>query len=396
MLDSKLKYCLFYIILICLTVSVYSETNLTEQPAWILFEMGILEMNKGEYGEALALFQLAQLKRTQEISLNPNSDIQGFPEVEMALGDIFLRTEPEIAEIHYQAAYKLKDDFYIENEKYIVLYKLVELYKYYYRPIVDPDSEMYFTKMRDTLLAILEEDNNYYENTYLFYDNLFIDCIADYGFNKFFELYRLNNVIMTKAHAELGLYYYLNNDTYQSIKQFLFYFAIVLDEIYNELTYLEFNLEDQLLYKMGIHEPDYGFHSYEPYIIALVLTAEEDTRLKQYLTDIEFYKNLYYLGMAIYNSIETDWARDILYDQIIKEFLDAILIAEQLEYDTATEVVNDRLTEEMIVDQITEKMVYKAIEVLDIVIKSTNAGEYRNLAQNSRNDMIFQYDFLKY
>mgnify|MGYP000167816855 CR=1 FL=1 len=99
--------------------------------------------------------------------------------------------------------------------------------------------------------------------------------------------------------------------------------------------------------------------------------------------------------MAIYNSIETDWTRDILYDKIVKEFKDNILIAEQLAYRTATEVVNDRLTEEMIADQITEKMVYKAIEVWDIVINSTNAGEYGDLAQNSKYDMWDQYDFFK-
>ncbi len=395
MLNNKLKYCLFYIILICLTVLGYSEPNLSEQPAWILYEMGIREMNEGEYGEALNLLQLALRKRELEISLDPGLDVQGFPEVEMAMGDIFLRTEPKIAEMHYQAALQLKDDFYIEDEKYIVLYKLVELYKYYYRPLVDQESGIYFDKMRDTLLSIIQEDKNYYDYSYQFYSNLFMNCIINYGFNKFFELYRLDNTIVSKAHAELGLYYFLNEDTYESIKHYLFYFAIVLDEIYNALEYSEFNLEEQIEYKAEIHRPDYAEDLFEPYLIGLILTAEENTRLKQYLTDIELYKNLYYFGLALYNSIETDWAREMLYDQIVKEFLDKILIAEQFDNTTASRIVEDRLTEEMIREQIIEKLSFRAIEVWDIAINSENSGNYGELAFTGKYDLIFEYDFLK-
>lgn len=393
--SGYVKYFLYIIFIFVVLITASGETNLSEKPAWILYEMGIREMGEGEYGDALNLFQLALQKRNEEILSDPDSKAAGFPEVEEALGDIFLRTEPEIAEMHYLSALGLKNDFYVENEKYTVYYKLSDLYKYYYRPYESDENKVYFDKMRDILLDVINEDPDYYNNTYNFYSNIFVICIMNYGFNKFYELYRLDNNIVSKAHSELGFYYFLNKNYYESIKHFLFYFAITLNEIYNELSYTELNLEEQIEYYKEVLRPEHSYDLYDPLVIGLLNTAEEDRALKQYLMDIEFYKNLYYLGEAINNSIDAEWANEMLYDQIVKEFLDETLIAKQLDYSTASQVVDDLLTEDLIKEKVTEKLVYKALEVWDIIIKSDSTGPFGEQAFMSKSDLVLKYDFLK-
>ena len=89
---------------------VFSQ-KISDEPAWVFYEKGKREVDNRELGNAVYYFQLAIEKNNQ------------FPEVEMALGDLYLEEgEFALSEIKYKLAYDLRNYFIILDDRYAVLY----------------------------------------------------------------------------------------------------------------------------------------------------------------------------------------------------------------------------------------------------------------------------------
>ncbi len=260
-MKNKGFYLIFFLGLVLIAGHINAQDSSKQTPAWILYERGKAELerrDKKELGEAIRFFLQA-------------IDAAGiFPEAEVALGDVYL-AEGEIilAEKQYKKAYSLKNSFHIPQDKYLVLYKLAGLYKYHKD----------YQKMELRLKEILQ-DQSY--NTNLQFVRSFMDIYWEKGLDHLFRLYRMSGVVFsTKAHAELGWFYYKTGKFDKSIKHSLFALNIIVTEAVIELR--SFN-------------PLYEYIDLKSFIISAVSRLN----IREYLFETDIYRILYYLAAADY------------------------------------------------------------------------------------------------
>ncbi len=126
-----------------------------------------------------------------------------YPEVYKLIGDIYkLEGEYVFAEEYYKKALDYSDVLNIPNDKYELLYALVEISE------INED----FNRMEIRLLNILTEDKSF--NNKALSKALLNNFVSNKNdcFEKFFELYRGNNYFSLKAYSKLSEYYYSLKD----------------------------------------------------------------------------------------------------------------------------------------------------------------------------------------
>lgn len=233
--------------------------------AWILYEKGHIEYAKREYGEALRLFKVALEKAGI------------FPEAEVAIGDVFWQSgEATLAEEQYWKAYELRNSFYIQEDKYIVLYKLA----YLYRAIEK------YKKMEETFLLILDDDPYYADSAKSNIRYVILDMYFETGFDHLTRLYRFtesSSLMAVTAYAELGWFYYRTGRYALSITDLLFAILPVISESVNELRR---------------YDPDYEYTSLPDFIEKAFFRDN----IRRYLVESQIFENLYYLASSTYAS----------------------------------------------------------------------------------------------
>ena len=282
---TKNKLIILMIILLFVCVYIYSENE--NEPSWVLYEKGLKYMNEGEYGEALSVLKMALIQKENE-NINNGIDYYGYPEVELAFGDIFLNVEPDLAIGHYENAYNLREYFYIPDDKYLVLYRLADLYR-------TINGQPDYKSMEETYLLILNEDRFYYNDWFLNYKQPFLNTFLNLGLDKLMELYRLEKPGMVKAHTELGWLYYsdtIDKDLKKSIQHYLFSIVLILSEIYEEIIATD-------------------LHFKYTTVNDLLIYAIQKDNILAYVNESELYKCIYYLAIVINDSKETSWAKEI-------------------------------------------------------------------------------------
>ncbi len=242
---------------------------LTETPTWLLFEKGVLEMDRGEYGNALRLFLQAQeMKRI-------------YPEVEIAIGDIYkMQGEIKIAEKQYLKAFEQKKAFDISDDKYTALYRLARLYK----------EQQENEKWREILEKVLEEDQNYFRDRFQRLHDAFLKVFLDRGIDRLLVLYRLESKHATYAHGELGEYYnksFLTSRTGRrqqaesAMVHYLFAVVTLLSDVIEEIRFWD---------------PEFLFTDLK----SLLTRVAGRPQLLEYVRDTAIFKYLYYLAVASY------------------------------------------------------------------------------------------------
>ena len=244
----------------------------SEEPSWLLMERGLREMDEGEYGRALYLF-------------NKVLDLETWnPEAEMAIGDIlFIEGEVELAEEQYEKAYQQRESFIVPEDVYTVLYKLADLYKVTGRT---EDWEASLTR-------ILAENATHYTDTFLRQREIYLDMYLEKGLDKLLELYRLERIPEAKAHWELAELYYRSGvfDRTALIHRLFGIVAIVSDAI------VEYRRVDPL----------YQFTDLAEF---LELSSRRGNIASYYLT-ADLYEHLYYLGVSTFRFGEEAMARQL-------------------------------------------------------------------------------------
>ena len=240
------------------------EVLAEDQPAWILYEMGKAELeskDKKDLGEAVNIFRQAIEKAGI------------YPEAEVALGDIyFIEGEFVLAEKQYKKAYEFRKSFISPDEQYALLYKMAELYK----------NRKYYMAMEDHLLRILKDQPYFNDDDYSQFRASFQDIYVKKGLDHLFKLYRIEGAVFsTKAHAELGWFYYLSGRFIPSILHSLFALNILISNAVTELRRFD---------------PQYEYAELKIFVDR----ALSRSNIREYFSRSNFFRILYYLAVSNY------------------------------------------------------------------------------------------------
>ncbi len=249
-------------LLIALIVCITAAFRIHGEETWVIFERGKDRFRNKEYGSALALFKQAVAEK------------KNFPEAEIAIGDVYAASsEFALAEAQYRKAIRLASYFEYPEKIYIARYRLADLYK------KSKNNKL----LEETLLSVLAEDKDYYENAYLKYREVFPKLYLSQGPDRLLALYRMPlKPFFLKAHSELSLYYYRHGRFEQSLSHSLVSLVSIMS-----VTISEIKNEDPLFKFTGLE--------------SLVNTAMQYESTREYLTEkASVFTILYYLANASY------------------------------------------------------------------------------------------------
>ena len=258
---------------ILLLVLIFPVSSQEEaDPVWLMYHTAVLQMEQGEYGEALRLFNILLERKAI------------YPEVEMALGDIFLiEGETALAERHYLKAYNQKTYLEIPDDSYTILYRLANLYQ----------MELSYVEWANSLDRILKENQQYYEDIFGRNQDSFLKVFRESGFFRLLQLYRVDHPAVGRAHSGLGEFHY-RTGRYEP--EALVHYLFALIAIFSEAI-------DALL----DYDSGYRFDSLENLLKAL----QRRDRIREYLVEERLYENLYYLAASASAAGYEEQARDL-------------------------------------------------------------------------------------
>ncbi len=245
-----------------LGLAVASLSFADEEPWWLLYETGRQEMDRGEYGRALHLFaKVLDLKQQRP----------AFPEVQMALGDIYrIEGEKELAARQYAKAYNQKLHFLSPLDAYTVLYRQASLYK----------NDDKFDSWLTVLQTLLKEDREYYSDVFSRLREALLNIYRDKGLDRLLQLYRLDYRPVGPAHAQMGEYHNrFGSSKQEAVVHYLFAVVILLTDAIEEVRRTE---------------PAYSFRD----VRSFFEHAARRRNVMEYLYRVDIFKQLYYLGVA--------------------------------------------------------------------------------------------------
>jgi tetratricopeptide (TPR) repeat protein len=155
--------------------------------AWMVYEEGNRLFEQREYGLALQRYKEAVARAGI------------LPEAEAAIGDVYrAEGELDLALGQYEKAYNHRNSLVVPGQRYEILYRKAAIYR---------DQELY-KLMEDTLVKILEDDTNWSGGKNA---RLRTQVEANFyarGIDQVLRLYRFKPSFASRAHSELGWFYY--------------------------------------------------------------------------------------------------------------------------------------------------------------------------------------------
>lgn len=275
---SRFQFWTLATLILCLAAPLHSQaqTASSREQAWILYEQGKArqeDRDRPEPGEALYLYRQA-IERAGI-----------FPEAEMAIGEIFLREGAlALAEEQFKKALENSPAFLIPAQKYLVRYRLADLYELQGR----------HRDMERELMAIVVDQPQYAERSPRQLTDVIVDTYLLRGLDQVFTLYRMEeSAFATAAHAKLGWMTYRNGRYTPSITHSLFALDIVVTEAVREFR------------RGGV--PDFAYSN----LTEFARVAAGRPAVRTYLLESAFSEMLYYLATATHAAGRTMRAREI-------------------------------------------------------------------------------------
>jgi hypothetical protein len=232
-------------------------------PAWLLYEEGNALFEQREFGRALQRYKDA-------------IDAAGIlPEAEAAIGDVY-REEGELglALDQYQKAWSHRNSLVVSSVRYDIQYRMASVYR---------DQELY-RLMEDTLLAITADDPNWGkgQNTRL---RTQVEILYySKGMDQVLRLYRFADSFATRAHADLGWFYYRTGRFPQAVSHTLYAVMAGASEI------ARYHRE---------RDVEWEFTSFD----ALLRSTEGNRELTGFAEGADLYRNTYYLACSTWASM---------------------------------------------------------------------------------------------
>jgi tetratricopeptide (TPR) repeat protein len=252
-----------------------------------LIEQYIAE--RGQLDAAAALNELyyrvgrAGLHNSTQAALEHLDRFKSYPEADYWIGETYrLMGENEIALRQFEAALLAVDR--MENPSFAVeiRYRIADIERLRQR----------YDEMEHQLLTILERDALWVQDDSNFIREAMARTIENSGINRFLRMYRHKNTGTEKAHRLLGLHFYDSGQYEKALPHLTFAFLIQNTTIIDEIIAEQF---------------DFGFTNLEDMVDAFARRPE----IKNYLREVDFYKTVYYLAAALYDSDSTAPAREL-------------------------------------------------------------------------------------
>lgn len=261
----------FFLILTFSFVSfnLYSknDTEADYKPLWLRMDEAVQLVESGEIGEAVYSFRKIL------------EDVPGNPESEMWLGLIFDKeNEYDLAISHLELALEHKKQLVILEDLYRILYRLADIH------LKVGDYSAYV----DNLSSVIEFSDEKIKN-----DNLktaMLNVLREKGYDKFIELYRLENRISLKANSLLGKYYFEDEKWGLATEYLMQATGSIISSSIEEIKNLD---------------PDYIFlidESTDKSLENVFDLVNSIPVLKEYFKSNSFYEHFYYLGKSLMNS----------------------------------------------------------------------------------------------
>jgi tetratricopeptide (TPR) repeat protein len=232
-------------------------------PAWLLYEEGNALFEQREFGKALQRYKDA-------------IDAAGnLPEAEVAIGDVY-REEGELglALAQYQKAWSRRNSLVVTNARYDIQYRIASVYR---------DQEM-FKLMEDTLLAITADDPNWGKGQNTRLRTQVETLYFSKGLDQVLRLYRFADSFATRAHADLGWFYYRTGRFPQAVSHTLYAVIAGASEI------ARYHRE---------RDVEWEFTSLE----ALLRSTAGNRELIEFAEGTDLYRNTYYLACSTWASM---------------------------------------------------------------------------------------------
>ncbi len=179
--------------------------------------------------------------------------------------------ELEVALPLYQKALRYETLLEIPDEAREIRYILADIHA----------SRREYNEMEARLLEILQGDELWASSRDSFTRDAMLRTIVNEGLDRFLLLYRNRATSIYRAHRDLGLYYYRTGRHDRAVRQLTFAFLIGSSAAIEELRRLD--------------------HEFEFSRFSAVLDAGRGREsVRNFFSDTEFYKTMYYLGAAFY------------------------------------------------------------------------------------------------
>ncbi|TVQ38383.1 MAG: hypothetical protein EA384_09195 [Spirochaetaceae bacterium] len=229
-----------------------------QTPPWVLYEQGMQLLEQGRFGEALRRFRAAARQRAP------------FPEAEVGIGRV-LQAEGsfDLAVRQYRTALEQSYAFEVPQTAYLVRYLIADVHR------LRGDSRAYEQK----LLEIAGQEAAFSDPGLEDRRAAYLDVLRNRGLDRLMVLYRIDDGFSHRAHRELGMHL----------------FDHARDGALEHLTFAVMKGFTRLVGELRQRQFDYRYTT----AVDVLADAHEVRYLSDYLEREDFYRTLYYLGLAL-------------------------------------------------------------------------------------------------
>ncbi len=233
------------------------------ETAWFTYEEAQALYEQREFGKALQFYKDA-------IALAGN-----LPEAEVGIGDVYREEgELDLALSQYRKALNRAGSLRVPLARYDIQYRIASVYR---------DRELY-KLMEDTLAAITADDPNWGREAGARIRGQVESLYYGKGLDQVLRLYRFSDSFATRAHAELGWFYYRTGRFPLAVSHLLYAVIPGASEI------------------AGWHrerDVEWEFTSFE----SLLASAAAHRDLADFAQESGLFRNTYYLACATWASM---------------------------------------------------------------------------------------------
>jgi tetratricopeptide (TPR) repeat protein len=252
--------------------------------------------DRNRYEAAAALKELyyriprESLGNSAQKVLEELNRLKSYPEAEYWIGEVYrLEGETLIALGQYEKALSQRELFETPGFDVEILYKTAELQRL----------RQNYPEMEKRLLEIIEgngpdgrpRDFLWTGDARSLARNAMAKTLETQGMVRFLTLYRYTNPAVERAHRLLGSFYYATGRHIPAADHLMFAFLIQTSTLIDEVLKYQF---------------DYTFTG----LAALIDETTRRPALSAYMAGVEYYKTMYYLGVALYGSLKINAARE--------------------------------------------------------------------------------------
>ena len=240
-------------------------------PAWLQLAQGKNAFAESDNGRALQLFRAS-------IAAGGDS-----PEAEMWIGRVFeVEGETQLAIDQYNRALAMKRQFLIPDDAIAVQYSLANLYM----------NTGQYGQYEVALRAIVAQDSYFSDPSRASMRDAMMRILRDGGLDRLLTLYRFRDERPVRAHSDLGVFAY-RTGRYQDAEL--------------NLTFAVITMLTTAIDALERADPDFQYGG----TAEVIRRGEAVPRIASYFSQLELFRDLYYLAAALYADGQNARARSI-------------------------------------------------------------------------------------